>query len=221
MNTKITRSAGMPTGLGYLVGNGYEGKTKELDDKVYEIAEQLKAIFGKDIEIRYNSDRESGGAFVKDDEYSFKIGIGASLVSSEFRAMSREEKLNFPMKNYHKLPKDMITYHIVLDKSIAKPGIVYPHDFKTAAKAFEFLKNSIDPLPLEKYLKKLPGNIIEGIETIIKKLTDLEISETSRNIKTDCLYCLEEFTFNTDDIDDMGWISCPKCGGKHETKGFI
>ena len=45
--------------------------------------------------------------------------------------------------------------------------------------------------------------------------------ETNRNIKTDCLYCLEEFTFNTDDIDDMGWVSCPKCGGKHETKGFI
>ena len=42
-----------------------------------------------------------------------------------------------------------------------------------------------------------------------------------RNIKTDCLYCLEEFSFTIDDIDELGWIACPKCGGKHETKGFI
>jgi DNA-directed RNA polymerase subunit RPC12/RpoP len=39
--------------------------------------------------------------------------------------------------------------------------------------------------------------------------------------KTDCLYCHEEFIFKDDDIDDMGWVSCPKCEGKHETKGFI
>jgi len=42
-----------------------------------------------------------------------------------------------------------------------------------------------------------------------------------RPIKTDCLYCLEEFSFNMADIDEIGWVSCPKCGGKHETKGFI
>ena len=39
--------------------------------------------------------------------------------------------------------------------------------------------------------------------------------------KTDCLYCHIEFTFNENDIDSMGWVSCPKCEGKHETKGFI
>ena len=45
--------------------------------------------------------------------------------------------------------------------------------------------------------------------------------ETGIIITTDCLYCLEEFTFDTNDIDDTGWISCPECGGNHETKGFI
>jgi uncharacterized Zn-finger protein len=49
-----------------------------------------------------------------------------------------------------------------------------------------------------------------------------DIEATGRNIETDCLYCLRPFTFNTaNDIDDMGWVSCPHCGGKHETKGFI
>jgi len=155
MDTQITRSAGLTTGHGYLVGNGYEGKTKELDNKVYEIAEQLKKIFNKNIEIRFNSDRESGGAFIKDDDGSCTIGIGASLMSSEFQAMSWEEQLNFPMENYNKLPKDIIIYHIVLGDNIAKPGYDKYKDFETAEDAFVFLKNSMDLFVLTKYLEKL------------------------------------------------------------------
>ena len=48
-----------------------------------------------------------------------------------------------------------------------------------------------------------------------------KIEQKPRTIKTDCLYCFEEFSFSEEDIDEMGWVSCPKCGGKHETKGFI
>ena len=49
---------------------------------------------------------------------------------------------------------------------------------------------------------------------------EIEIVQ-DRTVTTECLYCLKEFTFNTNEIDDMGWISCPECDGKHETKGFI
>ena len=45
--------------------------------------------------------------------------------------------------------------------------------------------------------------------------------EPGRIVTTDCLYCLKEFSFNTNEIDEMGWISCSECDGKHETKGFI
>ena len=159
MSAQITRSAGIPTGCGYLVGNGYEGKTKELDGIVYDIAEQLREMYGKDVEIRYNCDRESGGAFVRDNDYSCKIGIGARLVSSVFRSMTRKEQIDFPMEDYGKLPKDTIIYHIVLDESVAKPGVDAYSDFETTAEAFEFLKNNADQSALNDYLEKLKRGI--------------------------------------------------------------
>ena len=44
-------------------------------------------------------------------------------------------------------------------------------------------------------------------------------------MKTDCLYCHIEFSFSPTDIDYSNsctdLIYCPKCGGAHETRGFI
>ena len=156
MNTQIKRSAGIATGIGhYMVGNGYEGATKELDDKVVEIAEHLTKLFGKNVEIRFNSHRESGGAFLKDDDFSCKIGIGARLASSEYQTFTWEEKVAFPMEKYDSLIKDIILYHVVLDKSIIKPGINTENDFHSIEEALTFLKETAEPLTLQKYLSKI------------------------------------------------------------------
>jgi predicted GNAT family acetyltransferase len=156
MNTQITRSAGIATGIGYyMVGNGYKGSTKELDDKVVEIADRLTKLYGKNVEIRFNSDRESGGGFIKDDNFSCKIGVGARLASSEFISLTREEKIAFPMENYDKLPKDLILYHVVLDESIRKTGVGTDDDFNSIEEALEFLKENTDLLALQEYLSKI------------------------------------------------------------------
>jgi hypothetical protein len=154
MNTKITRSAGITTGYGYLVGNGYEGKTKELDDKVIEIATQLKDLFGKNIEIRFNSNRESGGGFVKDNNGDCTIGIGASLMSSKFQAMSLREQIDLSAEEFNNLPNDIILYHVVLDESIAKTKIDVYDFFNTIQEAFQFLNYNIEPMKLKEYLEK-------------------------------------------------------------------
>ena len=155
MNAQITRSAGMTTGYGYLVGNGYEGSTKELDDKVIEIANLLKNRFCKDIEIRFNSNRESGGGFIKDNDSSCKIGIGASLMRSKFRAMSLKEQIALTAEEFENLPKDIILYHVVLEDSIAKTKINIYDDFNTIPEAMKFLNDNIDELKSKEYLEKL------------------------------------------------------------------
>lgn len=73
----IERSTGItvPVWAGTLPGGGYSGDTKELDDAVKACAELLQDAFGKDIVIRFNSNRESGGAWVK-NEVMFDAGIG-------------------------------------------------------------------------------------------------------------------------------------------------
>jgi len=55
---QITRSLGVPAGYGsYIVGGGYRGATKELDDRVQDAATALARRFGSDVEVRFNSDR--------------------------------------------------------------------------------------------------------------------------------------------------------------------
>lgn len=85
---KIERCYGISTGLGYLVGAGGNGKTKELDDLVQKAAVLLKEKLGVNITIRFNTDRRSGGAFVQDGEMSSKIGITAGLYNTAFRKMN-------------------------------------------------------------------------------------------------------------------------------------
>lgn len=81
----IERSAGTPTGylIAPLCGNGYSGLTKRLDDTVIEAAKLLAAEFGRDVEIRFNSDRRSGGAWLKNSGKGFdgncQVGLNAGL----------------------------------------------------------------------------------------------------------------------------------------------
>jgi hypothetical protein len=85
----IERSMGTPIGVtGLVAGGGYRGATEALDAVVREAAEALAAAYGADIEIRFNSDRESGGAWLRTpDGRSNRTGICAALVTARMRAV--------------------------------------------------------------------------------------------------------------------------------------
>lgn len=88
MSATIERSTGIPTGLGGLCGSGHTGATPDLDETVQEAARVLADAYGRDIVIRFNSDRRSGGAWLKTDDpdgvwLNAEVGICASLVTAE------------------------------------------------------------------------------------------------------------------------------------------
>ena len=88
----ITRSIGISPGLpwgGPLPGGGYDGKTKRLDLAVQRFAEWLHRRIAGPVQVRFNSHRLSGGAFVYPDaspdaRITFdapEIGLGARLIT--------------------------------------------------------------------------------------------------------------------------------------------
>ena len=88
----ITRSIGINPGLpwgGPLPGGGYEGKTKRLDRVVQRFAEWLHRRIAGPVQVRFNSHRLSGGAFVylglaPEAPVTFdtpEIGLGARLIT--------------------------------------------------------------------------------------------------------------------------------------------
>src|SRR5262245_49367026 len=94
----IERSAGIPVSAGAggfsitprLVGGGYLGATPELDTVVQQAARALETAYCTDIVIRFNSDRESGGAWLRTPEVdgihaNAEVGIGASVVTERTR----------------------------------------------------------------------------------------------------------------------------------------
>lgn len=82
---QITRSTGLGTGyLGFIAGGGYAGATDELDSTVARAGELLREYYRRDVTIRFNSDRRSGGAWLVTharDSFSgnSEIGICAGL----------------------------------------------------------------------------------------------------------------------------------------------
>ena len=95
----ITRSTGISPGVpwaGPLPGGGYEGKTKRLDRAVCNFAEWLRIHVLGPVQVRFNSDRLSGGAFVYpglrgDPSFSTpEIGLTARLVMPEYVKEERE-----------------------------------------------------------------------------------------------------------------------------------
>lgn len=87
----VERSTGLPVMFGGVAvgvaGGGYQGCTAELDAVVMQAAAALAEAYGADIEIRFNSDRESGGAWLKTaDGRNNRVGICASLVTARHRA---------------------------------------------------------------------------------------------------------------------------------------
>jgi hypothetical protein len=97
----IERSAGIPVPLGSLgglpagyyglPGGGYRGLTEELDALVAQAAEMLVAEYGCDIQIRFNSDRRSGGAFLMPESTYGVFGVGAGLRKVRPDGLSMDE----------------------------------------------------------------------------------------------------------------------------------
>ena len=161
----ITRSIGLPTGyMGLLCGSGYEGKTKELDDTVKREAELLANAFNRDIEIRFNSDRNSGGAWLvnslKGFEGNCQVGLNAGLYPKQDemhallnQAINKEIDWQVADDKIDKLPKELLvsTYvsaSCLKDPSLAKNGTDNDPKCDTKHKSVEdaiaWLKANID-----------------------------------------------------------------------------
>ncbi|MEM3858869.1 MAG: hypothetical protein QW478_05630 [Candidatus Micrarchaeaceae archaeon] len=177
----ITRSKGYDTGyFGLRAGAGYEGKTKELDDVVMEEAKFLQKQFNKDIEIRFNTDQESGGAFLKDGESNQSLGLGAKLEYRFPNGVSMEQYLadkglSLGKSNWweiesalRKLPKDKIKYEVVADFVLLKPYATskgaskkellhhkpsWHLEFSTLKSAKEWIKKNVDYGKVKRYIK--------------------------------------------------------------------
>jgi hypothetical protein len=69
-----------------VAGGGVYGITAELDAVIVQAAEALRVAYNRDVEIRCNSDRESGGGWlVRTDGRNHHVGIGASLITARSR----------------------------------------------------------------------------------------------------------------------------------------
>lgn len=94
MSATVTRSAGTPiAGTAYVAGGGYRGISDDLDDMVAEAARRMAETFGMDVEIRFNSDRHSGGAWLKTPGKGYAasghvgIGVGIRHTHDELRQL--------------------------------------------------------------------------------------------------------------------------------------
>lgn len=89
----ISRDPGTPTGLGTVAGGGYRGKREDQDEAVQKLATRLNDEFSHDITIRFNTDQLSGGAWLKDNNRSSQVGLGANLKPPEWYLEQRHEWL--------------------------------------------------------------------------------------------------------------------------------
>lgn len=157
--SKIERCAGINTGLGYVVGGGYSGKTDELDAVVQKEAEILQELYGRDVVVRFNSNRESGGAFIKDGAEDSSIGLTACIFNAKMRKMMRENALDFfnlPWKERVQLEDnpDSMEYSVNVDLTMTDNtcstgkfvGNFCYNDFPTLDEAVEFLKQNVKGL---------------------------------------------------------------------------
>jgi hypothetical protein len=95
----IERSPGLIVTAGAtsaIVGGGYTGATDELDELVQRAAALLAEAYSMDVVIRFNSNRASGGAWLKTHDVdgvgrNAEIGLWASVVTErQVRAHERD-----------------------------------------------------------------------------------------------------------------------------------
>lgn len=159
MENTIERCAGITTGLGYVVGGGYYGKTEELDNIVTKEAEILQKLYGKNVVIRFNSDRMSGGAYIKDGKTDSSIGLGARAFNSKMIKMLKynyEDFFNLSIAEQREMENnlDTIKYEVCIDTTLTdntclEGEFIFNHffkDFSTLEEAVDYLKRNVKGL---------------------------------------------------------------------------
>lgn len=178
---EITRSAGLAAGvggvLGGIVGGGYSGATKELDNVVQKAAKMLSKAFGRDVEIRFNSDRHSGGAWLKDDLPGFKgnvqVGLSAAILPKVPKGMTRSEWHRDIAKRVgwgkefqaevDRAPLAVVVETLMDDSVVHSPGVLNSgnpgsryasHEHKSLSEGLKFLLKHIDAAKVNLYKGK-------------------------------------------------------------------
>jgi len=122
MQATIERHAGIAVS-GFIVGGGYTGKTEELDATVRRASEMMLAEFNRPIEIRFNSDRHSGGAWLKNSLPGFsgncQLGLCAGLAKIRPEGLTDNEWWDMPRAEREVLPEE-IKIDVVADGSCLK-----------------------------------------------------------------------------------------------------
>lgn len=132
---KVSRSTGMyvPGWFGPNPGGGYKGSTLELDGAVRSQAEWLIKQFDVDVEIRFNSNRQSGGAWVVDNKLK-NTGIGLNVGRTYNRdTCTHSEPLHYHV--YIAQPLLKSAYHHEVDRGISIPYVYYHADSLEHARA--------------------------------------------------------------------------------------
>lgn len=157
MGEPIKRFPGYLVGVPYmgpLPGGGYRGITEELDATVMRAAELLHEWSGLEIQVRFNSDRRSGGAFLVLPD-SKSVGAGADLRKVIPEGKDVHWLIDLDRAAYRALPDELIpdTYidaaHLD-DPALANQGhsIDSPYSSRTHAtieEAVEFIKEHYRP----------------------------------------------------------------------------
>ena len=119
----------------------------------------MQELYGRDVVVRFNSDRESGGAFIKDGAEDSSIGLCARIFNAKMRKMLRENALDFfnlPWKERVQLEDnpDTMEYSVNVDLTMTNNtcstgkfvGNYCYNDFTTLDEAVEYLKQNVKGL---------------------------------------------------------------------------
>lgn len=146
----ITRHTGRVCvpGLPYMYGAGYQGATPELDRLVVRAAKMLWKAYSTDIEIRFNTDRRSGGAWLHSVGKAGGIGLGGGLGKQRPAGLTDEQWWGMDRTEYYALP-DVLYIDTFIDATYCDPAIVNEgnpdhryayHEHKTLAAGLRWLK---------------------------------------------------------------------------------
>lgn len=130
----IQRSSGIVVnagGIPWIIGGGYNGITQELDAVVEEAAKLLLATFNSDIEIRFNSNRRSGGAWLKNGIEGIwgnaTIGITAGIIHIQPEDMNDNEWFSSPF-SFRESQPEKIMICIYVKRRALKDKNLAPYD---------------------------------------------------------------------------------------------
>jgi hypothetical protein len=120
----IERSEGLPLGFATLAGGGVRGITEELDQIVQGAAEALVRAYRYPVVIRFNSDRYSGGAWLRTHEpdgvwLNAEVGITARLITPW---QAEDWMRNYPGDGL--VVPGLTLYAIASERAIAQPADV-------------------------------------------------------------------------------------------------